>query len=95
MVRHGDAGHVSLDQFNDVGDRELPHSSAGRAVARCEDCAYTLPQPALPEVPGAAAPAWRAETEPLPLPCFHTVFTLPAAIEAAVASAPPEWGRKR
>jgi hypothetical protein len=41
-----------------------------------------VPQPPLPEVSGAAARDWLAEREAelLPVPYFHLVFTLPAAI---------------
>jgi hypothetical protein len=41
-----------------------------------------LPQPALPEVPGAAAKEWLAEREAelLPVPYFHVVFSLPGQI---------------
>ena len=44
--------------------------------------AHYLPQSALPEMPGAAAKQWLAEREAelLPVPYFHVVFTLPAAI---------------
>ena len=47
-------------------------------------CLQFLPEPALSEVPGAAARTWLAEREAdlLPLGYFHVVFTLPA--EAAV-----------
>jgi hypothetical protein len=54
------------------------------------DCLQLLPQPSLPKVPepapakagGAAAREWLAEreTELLPVPYFHVVFSLPAKI---------------
>ena len=41
-----------------------------------------LPQPALPEVPGAASRRWLAdrEAELLPVPYFHVVYTLPSEL---------------
>jgi len=46
--------------------------------------AHYLPQPALPEVSGrgGAAMARRPRGELLPVPYYHVVFTLPAAIGA-------------
>ena len=56
--------------------------------------AHYLPQPPLPEVPGrAAARQWLEdrEAELLPVPYYHVVFTLPAAIGADRV---PEQGRR-
>jgi hypothetical protein len=72
----------------DVGDRELPHGSPRRHVARCEDCAYTTiaynscRNRHCPKCQGAAAKQWLAEraAELLPVPYYHLVFTLPAPI---------------
>src|SRR5262245_5977243 len=63
-------------------------AALGGHVARCEDCAYTTiaynscRNRHCPKCQGAAARAWLAErkAELLPVPCFHVVFTLPAAI---------------
>ena len=70
-----------------VGHRELPHGSA-RHVARCEDCAHTTiaynscRNRHCPKCQGAAAKQWLAEraADLLPVPYYHVVFTLPAAI---------------
>ena len=72
----------------DVGDRELPHGGARRPCRALRelraqpDIVQLLPQPALPEVPGAMAKEWLAarEADLLPVPYYHVVFTLPAAI---------------
>ena len=69
-------------------DRGLPHGGAGRpcrAVRRLRAGPHRLqlvPQPALPEVPGLARAEWLAarQAELLPVPYFHVVFTLPAAV---------------
>ena len=71
-----------------VGDRALPHGGARRPCARCEDCSHTLiaynscRNRHCPKCQGAAAQEWLAEraAELLPVPYFHLVFTLPAAI---------------
>src|SRR5262245_51451920 len=63
-------------------------AALGGHVARCEDCAYTTiaynscRNRHCPKCQGAAARAWLAErkAELLPVPYFHVVFTLPAAI---------------
>ena len=73
-----------------VGDRDLPDCRARRTRralrglrARTRRLQF-LPQPPLPEVSGAAARQWLAEREAelLPVPYYHVVFTLPAAIGA-------------
>src|SRR4051812_14684200 len=63
-------------------------AALGGHVARCEDCAYTTiaynscRNRHCPKCQGAAARAWLAEREAelLPVPYYHVVFTLPAAI---------------
>ena len=60
----------------------------GGHVARCEDCAFTniaynsCRNRHCPKCQGAAAKQWLAdrEAELLPVPYYHVVFTLPAAI---------------
>jgi hypothetical protein len=87
--RHANAGHVSLDQLKVMSAIESCRTAAlGGHVARCEDCAYTAiaynscRNRHCPKCQGAAARAWLAEREAelLPVPYFHVVFTLPAAI---------------
>ena len=63
-------------------------AALGGHVARCEDCAYTAiaynscRNRHCPKCQGAAAKQWLAEREAelLPVPYFHVVFTLPAAV---------------
>jgi transposase-like protein len=63
-------------------------AAVGGNVARCQDCAYTTItynsccNRHCPKCQGAAAKEWLAEREAelLPVPYFHVVFTLPAAI---------------
>jgi len=63
-------------------------AALGGHVARCEDCAYTAiaynscRNRHCPKCQGAAAKQWLAdrEAELLPVPYFHVVFTLPAAV---------------
>ncbi len=63
-------------------------TALGGHVARCEDCAYTTiaynscRNRHCPKCQGAAAKQWLAdrEAELLPVPYYHVVFTLPAAI---------------
>jgi len=63
-------------------------ATLGGHVARCEKCAYThiaynsCRNRHCPKCQGAAAKEWLAEreTELLPVPYFHVVFTLPAPI---------------
>src|SRR5207244_12517891 len=60
----------------------------GGHVARCEDCAHTeiaynsCRNRHCPKCQGAAAKQWLSarEAELLPVPYYHVVFTLPAAI---------------
>ena len=83
------AGHVSLDQLKVMSAIERCRTAAlGGHVARCEDCAYTTiaynscRNRHCPKCQGAAAKEWLAdrEAELLPVPYYHLVFTLPAAI---------------
>jgi hypothetical protein len=87
--RKANAGHVSLDQLKVMSAIESCRTAAlGGHVARCEDCAYTsiaynsCRNRHCPKCQGAAAKQWLAEREAdlLPLPYYHVVFTLPAAI---------------
>jgi hypothetical protein len=87
--RQAHAGHVSLDQMKVMSAIERCRTAAlGGHVARCADCAYTTVaynscrNRHCPKCQGAAAKDWLAdrETELLPVPYYHVVFTLPAAI---------------
>jgi len=87
--RQANAGHVSLGQLKVMSAIESCRTAAlGGHVARCEDCAYTTiaynscRNRHCPKCQGAAARAWLAEREAelLPMPYYHVVFTLPAAV---------------
>jgi predicted Zn-ribbon and HTH transcriptional regulator len=87
--RQANAGHVSLGQLKVMSAIESCRTAAlGGHVARCEDCGYTTiaynscRNRHCPKCQGAAAKQWLAEREAelLPVPYFHVVFTLPAAI---------------
>ena len=87
--RQANAGHVSLDQLKVMSAIESCRTVAlGGHVARCEDCAYTTisynccRNRHCPKCQGAAAKEWLAEreTDLLPVPYYHVVFTLPAPI---------------
>ncbi|MDN3275998.1 IS91 family transposase [Frankia sp. RB7] len=89
--RQAHAGHVSLDQLRVMSAIERCRTAAlGGHVARCTDCAYTTiaynscRNRHCPKCQGAAAKEWLAdrEAELLPVPYYHVVFTLPAAIAA-------------
>jgi hypothetical protein len=80
---------VSLGQLKVMSAIENCRTAAlGGHVMRCEDCAYTTiaynscRNRHCPKCQGAAAREWLAEREAelLPVPYFHVVFTLPAAI---------------
>ncbi len=80
---------MSLAQLKVMTAIERCRTAAlGGHVARCEDCAHTTiaynscRNRHCPKCQGAAARAWLAEREVelLPVPYFHLVFTLPAAI---------------
>jgi len=87
--RQANAGHVSLGQLKVMSAIERCRTAAlGGHVARCEDCAYTTiaynscRNRHCPKCQGAAAKQWLVErqAELLPVPYYHIVFTLPAAI---------------
>ena len=87
--RSANAGHVSLDQLKVMTAIERCRTAAlGGHVERCENCAYTViaynscRNRHCPKCQAAAAREWLAEREAelLPVPYFHVVFTLPAAI---------------
>ena len=87
--RRANAGHVSLGQLQAMSAIESCRTAAlGGHVTRCEDCAHTqiaynsCRNRHCPKCQGAAARHWLAEREAelLPVPYFHVVFTLPAAI---------------
>lgn len=87
--RQANAGHVSLDQLKVMSAIERCRTAAlGGHVARCEDCSHTqvaynsCRNRHCPKCQGAAAKEWLAarEAELLPVPYYHVVFTLPAAI---------------
>jgi hypothetical protein len=83
------AGHVSLDQLKVMSAIESCRTAAlGGHVLRCETCSHTLiaynscRNRHCPKCQGAAAKEWLAEraAELLPVPYYHVVFTLPAAL---------------
>jgi hypothetical protein len=87
--RAAHAGHISLGQFKVMSAIEACRTAAlGGHVERCERCAHTqiaynsCRNRHCPKCQGAAAQDWLADrqAELLPLPYFHVVFTLPAAI---------------
>jgi hypothetical protein len=87
--RKANAGHVSLGQLKVMSAIESCRTAAlGGHVARCEKCSHTLiaynscRNRHCPKCQGAAAREWLAEREAelLPVPYYHVVFTLPAAI---------------
>jgi hypothetical protein len=87
--RDANRGHVSLGQLKVMSAIEACRTAAlGGHVARCEDCAHTTiaynscRNRHCPKCQGAAAHDWMKdrEAELLPVPYFHVVFTLPAAI---------------
>jgi hypothetical protein len=87
--RQANRGHVSLAQLKVMSAIESCRTAAlGGHVARCEDCAHTTiaynscRNRHCPKCQGAAAREWMEEREAelLPVPYFHIVFTLPAAI---------------
>jgi hypothetical protein len=87
--RAANGGHVSLEQLKVMSAIERCRTAAlGGHVERCESCAHTViaynscRNRHCPKCQGAAAQEWLAEREAelLPVPYFHLVFTLPAAI---------------
>ena len=89
--RKANAGHLSLAQLKVMSAIETCRTSAlGGHVERCEACAHeriaynSCRNRHCPKCQGAAARQWLAEREAelLPVPYYHVVFTLPAAIGA-------------
>jgi hypothetical protein len=89
--RKANVGHVSLGQLKVMSAIETCRTAAlGGHVERCEDCAHervaynSCRNRHCPKCQGAAARQWLAEREAelLPVPYYHVVFTLPAAIGA-------------
>jgi hypothetical protein len=87
--RRANAGHVSLGQLKVMSAIENCRTAAlGGHVARCEQCAHSqisynsCRNRHCPKCQGAAAKEWLAarEADLLPVPYYHVVFTLPAAI---------------
>ena len=89
--RSANRGHVSLGQLKVMSAIEACRTAVlGGHVARCENgaCGHTsiaynsCRNRHCPKCQGAAAREWMAEREAelLPVPYFHVVFTLPAAI---------------
>jgi Putative transposase/Transposase zinc-binding domain len=89
--REANAGHVSTGQLRVMSAIEACRTAAlGGHVERCEDCAHTrvaynsCRNRHCPKCQWSAAAEWLAarQAELLPVPYFHVVFTLPAAIGA-------------
>ena len=89
--RKANAGHVSLGQLKVMSAIETCRTAAlGGHVERCEDCAHervaynSCRNRHCPKCQAAAARQWLEdrEAELLPVPYYHVVFTLPAAIGA-------------
>ncbi len=89
--RIANAGHVSLGQLKVMSAIETCRTAAlGGHVERCEDCGLTriaynsCGNRHCPKCQAAAAKQWLAEREAelLPVPYYHVVFTLPAALGA-------------
>ena len=87
--RRANAGHVSLGQMKVMSAIERCRTQAlGGHFARCEGCAHTViaynscRNRHCPKCQGGAARDWLAarEAELLPVPYYHVVFTLPAAV---------------
>jgi len=92
--RRANAGHVSLGQLKVMSAIESCRTAAlGGHVARCENCPHTqisynsCRNRQCPKCQGAAAKDWLAvrEADLLPVPYYHVVFTLPAAIAELIA----------
>jgi hypothetical protein len=87
--RAAHAGHISLGQLKVMSAIEACRTAdLGGHVERCERCAHTqiaynsCRNRHCPKCQGAAARDWLTDrqAELLPVPYFHVVFTLPAAI---------------
>jgi hypothetical protein len=89
--RERNAGHLSLGQLRVMSAIEACRTAAlGGHVERCDDCGHTriaynsCRNRHCPKCQWSAAQAWLDErrAELLPVPYFHVVFTLPAALGA-------------
>ena len=89
--RKANTGHVSLGQLKVMSAIETCRTAAlGGHVERCEDCAHervaynSCRNRHCPKCQAAAARQWleQREAELLPVPYYHVVFTLPAALGA-------------
>jgi hypothetical protein len=89
--RTANAGHISVAQQRVMKAIESCRTAVlGGHVERCEDCTQTriaynsCRNRHCPKCQGSAAAAWLAarQTELLPVPYFHVVFTLPTVIGA-------------
>ena len=89
--RAANEGHLSLAQRRVMTAVEICRTAAlGGHIEQCEDCAYTriaydsCRNRHCPKCQWSAAQAWleARKAELLPVPYFHVVFTLPAAIRA-------------
>ena len=89
--RAANAGHLSLAQRRVMRAVELCRTAElGGHVEQCDDCAHTriaynsCRNRHCPKCQWTAAQAWleAREAELLPVPYFHVVFTLPAALGA-------------
>jgi len=87
--RNANAGHVSLGQLKVMSAIENCRTSAlGGHVSACQDCDHThiaynsCRNRHCPKCQGHVARDWLAarQAELLPVPYYHVVFTLPAAI---------------
>jgi hypothetical protein len=87
--RRRQAGHLGLGQLKVMAAIERCRTAAlGGHVAACEDCGHihvaynSCRNRHCPKCQGAAAKDWLAarQAELLPVPYYHVVFTLPAAI---------------
>jgi hypothetical protein len=87
--RNANARHLGLGQLKVMAAIERCRTAAlGGHVAACEDCGHihvaynSCRNRHCPKCQGAAAKDWLAarQAELLPVPYFHVVFTLPAAI---------------
>jgi hypothetical protein len=87
--RNANAGHLGLDQLKVMSAIESCRTAAlGGHVERCEDCSHvriaynSCRNRHCPKCQAIAAKEWLAdrEAELLPVPYYHVVFTLPAAI---------------
>jgi Transposase zinc-binding domain len=87
--RSANAGQVSLAQLKVMSAIESCRTAAlGGHVERCEDCSHvriaynSCRNRHCPKCQAIAAKEWLAdrEAELLPVPYYHVVFTLPAAI---------------